>query len=52
MRLRVGDRVRAIGPEASTQRLAQFDMRLVPKLVEKGRARWTAYGVRLIGKVT
>jgi len=52
MRLRVGDRVRAIGPEASTQRLAQFDMRLVAKLVEKGRARWTAYGVRLIGKVT
>ena len=52
MRLRVGDRVRAIGPEASTQRLAQFDMRVVAKLVEKGRAGWTAYGVRLIGKVT
>jgi hypothetical protein len=52
MRLRVGDRVRAIGPEASTQCLAQFDMSLVAKLVEKGRARWTAYGVRLIGKVT
>ena len=50
MRLRVGDRVRAIGPEVPTQRLAQFDMRLVAKLVERGRARWT--GVRLIGKVT
>jgi len=52
MRLRVGDRVRAIGPEASTQRLAQFDMRLVAKLVEKGRALWAAHGMKLIGKVT
>jgi hypothetical protein len=52
MRLRVGDRVRAIGPEVPTQRLAQFDMRLVAKLVAKGRARWTAHGVKLIGKVT
>jgi len=24
----------------------------VAKLVEKHRARWTAYGVKLIGKVT
>jgi hypothetical protein len=45
MSLRVGDRVHAIGPEVSTQRLAQFDMRVVAKLVEKGRARWTAHGV-------
>jgi hypothetical protein len=35
MRQRVG---RAIGPDVSTQRLAEFDMRLVAKLVEKGRA--------------
>ena len=52
MRLRVGDRVRAIGPEVPTQRLAQFDMRVVAKLVERGRARWTAYGVKVTGKVT
>ena len=38
MRLRGGDDERAIGPEMSTQRLAQFDMRVVAKLVEKGRA--------------
>jgi hypothetical protein len=50
MRLRGGDRVRAIGPEMSTQRLAQFDMRLVAKLVENRRARWTADGVKLTGK--
>jgi hypothetical protein len=50
MRLRGGDRVRAIGPEMSTHRLAQFDMRLVAKLVENRRARWTADGVKLTGK--
>jgi len=44
-RLRGGDRVRAIGPEMSTQRLAQFDRRVVAKLVAKGRVRWTADGV-------
>jgi hypothetical protein len=37
--------VRAIGPEMSTQRLAQFDRRVVAKLVAKGRVRWTADGV-------
>ena len=50
MRLRDGDRVRAIGPEMSTQRLAQFDMRVVAKLVAKGRVRWTADGVKLTGQ--
>jgi hypothetical protein len=39
-----GDRVRAIGPEMSTQRLSQFDMRVVAKLVVKGRVRWTRTG--------
>src|SRR5262245_13288351 len=52
MRLRAGNRVRAIGPEVSKQRLAQFDMRLVAKLGEKGRARWMAGGVKLIREVT
>jgi len=42
--------VRAIGPEMSTQRLAQSDMRVVAKLVAKGRVRWTADGVKLTGK--
>jgi hypothetical protein len=40
-----GDRVRAIGPAMSTQRLSQFDMRVVAKLVAKDRVRWTADGV-------
>jgi hypothetical protein len=47
MRLRVGDRVRVIGPDIKTPKLVEFDMRLVAKLVAKRRARWTAYGVKL-----
>jgi hypothetical protein len=47
MRLRVGDRVRGIGPDVKTPKLVEFEMRKVAQLVEKGRARWTAYGVRL-----
>ena len=50
MRQAGGERVRAIGPEMSTQRLAQSDMRVVAKLVAKGRVRWTADGVKLTGK--
>ena len=50
MRLRGGDRVRAIGPKMSTHRLAQFDMRLVAKLVENRRARWTTDGGEVDGQ--
>jgi hypothetical protein len=44
---RVGDRVRAVGPGFHVSQLAGLDVRL---LVAKGRARWTAYGVKLTGK--
>jgi hypothetical protein len=47
---RVGDRVRAVGPGFHVSQLAGLDVRLVSKLVAKGRARWTAYGVKLTGK--
>jgi hypothetical protein len=45
MSLRVSDRVRF-----HVSQLAGLDVRLVSKLVAKGRARWTAYGVKLTGK--
>jgi hypothetical protein len=48
---RVGDRVRAVGRGFHVSQLAGLDVRLVSKLVTKGRARWwTAYGVKLTGK--
>jgi hypothetical protein len=43
-------RVRAVGPGFHVSQLAGLDVRLVSKLVAKGRARWTAYGVKLTGK--
>jgi hypothetical protein len=40
IRLRVGDRVRAIGPEVSTQRFAQFDKwRSSPRRAARGGPR-------------
>jgi hypothetical protein len=39
--------LRAIGTDVHVGQFSALDMRVVAKLVKKGRARWTAYGVRL-----
>jgi hypothetical protein len=39
--------LREVGPDVHVSQFAVLEMRRVAKLVAKGRARWTAYGVKL-----
>jgi hypothetical protein len=42
--------LREVGPDVHVGQFAAFDMRVVAKLVAKGRVRWTADGVKLTDK--
>jgi hypothetical protein len=42
--------LREVGPDVHVGQFAAFHMRKMAKRVEKRRARWTAYGVKLTGK--